>query len=193
MRAIRTFITPALLTAAILAAAPRASAGEAYTVGVDDILEVSVLQPDKIKQVVSVAPDGTIVFPYIGTVEVRGLTIEEVQAKVRDGLANGYMKYPLVVVALQQSRSRNFYVYGEVIKPGAYPLQENTTVLRAISMAGGFTKFGSSSRVRILRPRQNEAGYEPIRIEIKKLMSGSPEDDILLKPGDMVVVSEGVF
>ena len=174
-------------------ASPSGGPEKAYTVGVDDILEISVLQPDELLRVVNVAPDGTITFPYIGTVKVKDLAVPQIQEKVRSALADGYMKYPVVVVSLQESRSRKFFVYGEVIKPGTYAIAENTTVLRAISMAGGFSKFGSSSRVKVLRPKQDEAGYETIKIDINKVMNGDSENDILLKPGDMVVVSEGVF
>ncbi len=166
---------------------------EKYTVGVEDILEISVLQPDEIKRVVKVAPDGMISFPYIGSVKVKGLTIPEIQEKIKIALADGYLKYPVVLVSLQESQSRNFFVYGEVTKPGTYPIAENTSVLRAISMAGGFTKFGSSSRVKVLRPKKNELGYETIKIDIKKVMNGNSENDILLKAGDVVVISEGVF
>ena len=74
-----------------------------------------------------------------------------------------------------------------------YAIAENTTVLRAISMAGGFSKFGSSSRVKVLRPKDGEAGYETLKIDIKKGMNGDSKEDILLKAGDMVVVSEGIF
>ena len=164
-----------------------------YTVGIDDILEISVLQPDQLLRVVNVAPDGNITFPYIGTVKVKDLTIAEIKTKVQDALADGYMKYPVVVVSLQESRSRRFFVYGEVMKPGTYAIAENTSVLRAISMAGGFSKFGSSSRVKVLRAKEEGAGYETLKIDIKKVMNGSSDDDILLKAGDMVVVSEGVF
>jgi len=164
-----------------------------YTIGIDDILEVSVLQPDELLRVVNVAPDGTITFPYIGTIKVKDLTITQIQEKVRSALADGYMKYPVVVVTLRESRSRKFFVYGEVIKPGTYSIAENMTVLRAISMAGGFTKFGSSSRVKVLRPKKDEAGYETVKIDIKKVMNGDSQKDILLITGDMVVVSEGVF
>ncbi|MCK5215544.1 MAG: sugar transporter, partial [Candidatus Omnitrophica bacterium] len=66
-------------------------------------------------------------------------------------------------------------------------------VLRAISMAGGFTKFGSSSKVRILRPRGDQPGYNNIRIKIKRVMVGDPEADMLLKSGDIIVISEGIF
>jgi polysaccharide biosynthesis/export protein len=166
---------------------------EQYTVGVDDILEISVLQPDEMLRVANVAPDGMITFPYIGTIKVKDLTITQIQEKVQTALADGYMKYPVVVVSLQESRSRRFFVYGEVIKPGTYSIAENTTVLRAISMAGGFTKFGSSSRVKVLRPKSKDTGYETIKIDIKKVMNGESQNDILLLAGDMVVVSEGVF
>ena len=68
-------------------------------------------------------------------IKVKDLTVAEIQAKVQSALADGYMKYPVVVVSLQESRSRRFFVYGEVVKPGTYLIAENTTVLRAISMA----------------------------------------------------------
>src|SRR3989338_2577249 len=77
---------------------------EAYTIGVDDILEISVLQPDELLRIVNVAPDGTITFPYIGTIKVKDLTITQIQKEVQDALADGYMKYPVVVVSLQESR-----------------------------------------------------------------------------------------
>ncbi len=79
------------------------------------------------------------------------------------------------------------------MKPGTYPLGPNSSVLRAISVAGGFTKFGSSSKVKVLRPRKDSPGYINIKINIKNVMNGDSEADILLRPGDMVVVSEGVF
>ncbi len=171
----------------------RAQHQEEYTVGVDDILEISVLQPDSFSRVVNVAPDGNITFPYIGNIKVAGLTIIEIEKKIQQALADGYLKNPVVSVSLKESRSRKFFVYGEVVKPGPYPLDENTTVLRAISMAGGFTRFGSSSRVKVLRPRKDNRGYKAIKIDIKKVMDGNSAEDILLKPGDMVVVSEGIF
>ncbi len=164
-----------------------------YTVGVDDILEVSVLQPDEILNEVTVSPDGYISFPYIGSIRVEGKTLPQIQKEIKTKLADGYMKYPVVYVVLKESNSRKFLVYGEVTKPGPYAMDENTTVLKAISMAGGFTKFGSSSRVKILRPKKNKTGYEMIKIDIKKVMTGNSNEDILLKNGDMVVVSEGIF
>lgn len=164
-----------------------------YTVGVADLLEIAVLQPEKMVIAVTVSPDGSITYPYIGQVAVKGLSLNQIQQEIQTRLAAGYMKYPVVSVSLKESRSRKFLVYGEVVRPGEYFIDENTTVLKAISMSGGFTKFGSSSHVKVLRPRPDKPGYEPIKVNIKAAMNGDPEADILLKTGDMVVVSEGVF
>lgn len=164
-----------------------------YAIGVGDILELSILQPEKMLVNVAVAPDGSISVPYIGSLTVKGLTLTDAQNTIQTSLSDGYMKYPVVVLSLVESRSRKVLVYGEVIRPGEYPLDEESTVLRAISMAGGFTKYGSSSRVKVLRPKKDGPGYDSIKININDLMNGQPEADILVKPGDIVVVSEGVF
>ena len=164
-----------------------------YTVGIDDVLEINILQPEKLISTVAVAPDGSISFPYIGNVYVKGMTLSGIQEEIQAKLADGYMKYPAVSVSLQASRSRKFFVYGEVIRPGTYPIEEKASVLKAISMAGGFTRFGSSSRVKVLRQKKDQAGYETIKVNINAVMDGNSEADIILQPEDIVVVSEGVF
>jgi polysaccharide biosynthesis/export protein len=164
-----------------------------YVIGIDDVMDISVLQPEKLLTTVTVSPDGSITFPYIGSVAAKGLTLTQIQEEIQTRLGNGYMKYPVVAVSLRESRSRRYFVYGEVMKPGTYNLDANTTVLRAISMAGGFNKFGSSSRVKVLRPLKNKPGYDVIKVNIKSLMDGSTQEDVVLQPEDIVVVSEGVF
>ncbi|MCK5242290.1 polysaccharide export protein [bacterium] len=164
-----------------------------YTLGVDDVIQIDVLKPEPLTTFSTVAPDGKITFPYIGNVLVKGRTVAQVQEEIQARLADGYMKYPVVAVALKESRSRNFFVYGEVLKPGSYPIEENMTVLRAISMAGGFSRFGSSSRVKVLRPKKNGPGYDTLKINVNAVMKGNASEDLLLSPGDIVVISEGMF
>ena len=164
-----------------------------YAIGVADILTINVVRPEPLLMEVTVSPDGTISFPYIGTIIVKGKTIVDVQNEMTKKLGEGYMTYPVLSVTLKESKSKRFFVYGEVTTPGPYAVEENMTVLRAISMAGGFNKFGSSSRVKVLRPRAAGRGYEPIKINIKEVMDGHVDADTVIKPGDIVVVSEGVF
>jgi polysaccharide export outer membrane protein len=164
-----------------------------YTIGVDDLLTIAVLQPEQLAADVTVAPDGSITFPYIGSVTAAGLTLSAIQKDIEARLSAGYMKYPVVSVSLKEARSRKFFVYGEVMRPGTFMLTQNTTVLRAITMAGGFTRFGSKNTVKVLRPRKNKPGYEAIKVNIKGIMNGNSDEDLLIQPEDIVVVSEGVF
>jgi polysaccharide export outer membrane protein len=166
---------------------------EEYRIGIGDIVEVRILKPDEITDRSTVSPGGDISVSYLGTVQVKGKTIAETQKSIQWRLAQGYLKYPVVVVSLIESRSRNFTISGEVVRPGTYPIQENTTVLKAISIAGGFTRFGSKSRVKLLRPNQDKPGYQNIKINLQKAMDGDANEDVVLKPGDIVVVSEGFF
>jgi len=164
-----------------------------YSVGIGDVLSINVLQPDHFETKITVAPDGSIMFPYIGSVRVEGRGLEDIQNEIEGRLAEGYMKYPVVAVSLLESHSKKFFVYGEVVKPGSYLLEQSMTILRGISMAGGFNKFGSSSRVKVLRLRKQGTGYENIKINLKNVMDGEPDADILLQSGDIIVVSEGIF
>ena len=176
---------------AAIADAPAPKSAD-YTIGNEDVLDIAVLQPEQLALTVTVSPDGSITFPYIGKVDVKGKTPSGVQDEIQSRLADGYLKYPVVSVAVKESRSKKFYVYGEVLKPGTYFLEDNMTVMKAISTAGGFTKYGSSSRVKVLRPKVNGSGYETFKANMKLIMNGLAKD-IVLEPGDIVQVEEGVF
>jgi len=170
-----------------------ASGGTVYKVGVDDVLTVRVTQPEELRDDVTVSPDGCISFTYIGEIPVNGKSLVEVQREIEYRLSDGYLEYPVVSVTLTESRSRRFFVYGEVVRPGAYSLEDKTTVLRAISMAGGFTKFGSRSRVKLLRPKKGQPGYDTIKVNIRAVMDGDSGADLVLENGDVLTVSIGMF
>jgi polysaccharide biosynthesis/export protein len=186
------FFTFFLLCGLGCARADDMKATSAYMLGVDDVLDINVLQPEKLNTTVTVSPDGSITFPYLGNVKAAGLSLADLQENIQRGLANGYMKYPVVSVTLRESRSRKFFVYGEVARPGTYPLDASATVLRGVTIAGGFNKFGSAN-VKVLRMRKGKPGYDTIKVNIKAIMNGASESDIVLEPGDIIVVSEGMF
>jgi len=178
----------------ILATLPmQAAPNEQYVVGIGDILEINIIQPEQLLTRTTVSPGGDISVPYLGSVMAKGLTVTQLQQNIQWRLANGFFKYPVVTVSLIESRSKNYTISGEVVTPGNYPLGENTTVLKAISIAGGFTRFGSSSRVKILRPRKDRPGYRQIKVDIKAVMDGDARADIVIEAGDIIVVSEGIF
>jgi polysaccharide export outer membrane protein len=67
------------------------------------------------------------------------------------------------------------------------------TVLKAISIAGGFAKFGSPDRVKILRTVPGKVGYENIKVDIKSAVKGEVGKDIGLQSGDIITVLEGIL
>ncbi len=164
-----------------------------YKIGVGDVLEIRILKPDVVTWRTTVTPGGMISVVYLGIIKAKGKSITKIQKEIQYGLARGYLKYPVVIVTLIESHSQNFTISGEVVRPGTYPLRENTTVLKAISIAGGFTRFGSKSRVKVLRPRKDKPGYKVFKVDLNKVIDGDSKSDILLKPGDIVIVKEGFF
>ena len=180
------------LAALLAVTAAQASQGEGYRIGPRDVLEVRVFDLDQLNSTVRVSEAGTIELPVIGEIVASGMTQNGLAKAIEQALSR-FVNDPQVFVVVSEYQSQRFSTLGAVSSPGIYPMVGRTTLLEAISMAGGFTKFGSSSRVKVLRPKKDEAGYETVKIDIKKVMNGDSQKDILLITGDMVVVSEGVF
>jgi polysaccharide export outer membrane protein len=87
---------------------------------------------------------------------------------------------------------RNVYVMGAVVTPKAIEYREGLSVMEAILEAGGFTKFASPNDTTIYRKGSNKE--ETLRVKAKRLMSdGDLTQNVLLKPGDYIVVREGIF
>ena len=135
-----------------------------------------------------VTEDGTIYYPYVGTLQVAGKTTRQ----VRDLLASRLSKFIEKVqldVRMTAFRSKRVYVVGEVVKPG---LQEVTdipmTVLEAVNRAGGFGPEADHSRVLLTRKGTT------YRVDIQAMYeAGATEQNALLEPGDILNVQDRSF
>jgi polysaccharide biosynthesis/export protein len=91
---------------------------------------------------------------------------------------------PVITVRMASIRSSKYYVTGSVSKTGMYPLVVPTTVLEAITLAGGFTEFANKKKVVILRKgKQHYFNYNDV-IKGKKI-----EQNLALENGDFIVVN----
>jgi len=161
-----------------------------YPVGPGDVLEVSVPAMEELKsRTVRVAGDGTITLPFVGAVQVKGLTEEEVREELRRRLEERYMYNPQVNLFVQEYRSRQVAVIGAVTKPGLYSLASGAdTLLDMIAAAGGMTEEAA--------PRINFIPAEPVENgKAKELASALPTQliskdsaPLLLKRADPVVI-----
>jgi protein involved in polysaccharide export with SLBB domain len=150
-----------------------------YRLSTDDEISVTVFnEPDMSIEKMKVATNGTISIPLLGQVNVKGLTVVEVEQKLSTLLVNGYLKKPDVTISI--SEYRPFYINGEVKQPGSYPYRRDLTIEKAVALAGGFTARASKSSISLLSENDQ-------RVLNKVLLSAA------VKPGDVITVSESFF
>jgi protein involved in polysaccharide export with SLBB domain len=150
-----------------------------YRLSTDDEISVTVFnEPDMSIEKIKVATNGTISIPLLGQVNVKGLTVVEVEQKLLTLLVNGYLKKPDVTISI--SEYRPFYINGEVKQPGSYPYRRDLTIEKAVALAGGFTARASKSSISLLSENDQ-------RVLNKVLLSAA------VKPGDVITVSESFF
>jgi polysaccharide export outer membrane protein len=117
------------------------------TLGKSDVLNISVYdEPDLSIEGIPVRPDGMISFPLVGDVQAEGRTVGELSQTLSERLRQ-YLLTPRVSIIVQEFGSLQYTVYGEVTRPGVYPLLVDTTIADAIAKAGGLSKgsFRASS------------------------------------------------
>jgi polysaccharide biosynthesis/export protein len=160
-----------------------------YAVKVNDVLNISVLDRDDLKSTVAVMSDGSISFPYIGTINVKGMTVEEIKKLITEKLATDYVKYPVVSVSISTHKAIDFFVYGEVLHPGRYPFEDNMTVFKALSLAGGITPDGLYGNIRLKRKRSDKDEYKETVINLKLKGKGNTGGDAKIQADDLIIVS----
>jgi polysaccharide biosynthesis/export protein len=157
-----------------------------YRIGPDDVLAIVFWREKDLSSEVVVRPDGMITLPLISDVYAAGLTPEELRAKVQEA-AGRYVTDPNATVIVRQINSRRVFITGMVGKPGPYPLTAPTTVLQAISMAGGLQEFAKQDRIVVMRTENGRTTTH--RFNYKDIMRGrNLHQNILLLPGDTVMV-----
>ena len=158
-----------------------------YLIGSGDVLEIMTWkEPELSRPEVIVRTDGKISFPLLNDVQAAGLSALELKRVLENGLKD-YVANPVVTVNLLRLESQKFYVLGEVINTGEYPLTKNLTVLQAFAMAGGFTEWASKKEIILMR---QEGGKEKIyRINYKDIAKGKDlSQNIMLKADDTIIV-----
>ncbi len=156
-----------------------------YVIGPEDILDVSVWKEPDISRTIPVRPDGKISLPLLNDVQAAGLTPTQLAASITEMLRK-YVTQPQVTVIVTAMNSQRVYVLGEVNRPGPIFLVPNMTVLQAIATAGSLTQFANQKRIYVLRNDGGEQKRHPFNY--KSALQGDTSQNIVLKPGDTIVV-----
>lgn len=157
-----------------------------YVIGAEDVLQLIVFEDHVFDMPQDpVRPDGRIGIPLVGDIAAAGKTPEQLENEIAELLASKYMKItPHVNVIVRQVNSKYVYIQGEVNRPARYPLTGATHVMEALVNAGGFKDFARQTNIPILRD-----GKVIAKFNFKDALNGKhPEKNILLQPGDIIVV-----
>ena len=179
--------------AAQLAVAPRAIDAAArtglgeYRIGPEDLIEVQVFGVDQLARTVRVNSFGMVSLPLIGATPVGGMTSSEAERTISRRLAENYLQDPQVSVFIKEYTNQRVTVEGAVAKPGIYPLRGQTTLLRAIAIAGGQGSLSDLSNIVIYRADTTglRTGQQ---YDIEKIRRGEQDDPTVLND-DVIVVN----
>lgn len=148
-----------------------------------------------------VQDSGEIEVPYIGRVLAVGKTCKELAEEVKAALEKDYYKQATVVISMIAASPilGRIYIWGQVHNQGPLDIQvnENLTVGQAILRAGGFADFADQKKVKVIRASTGADKSKPtqtINLDLKQILSeGKTEKDIVLQPGDLIIVPSRLF
>jgi polysaccharide export outer membrane protein len=151
-----------------------------YKLGSGDMITIRVLDEDDLKrEKLRLSDAGTISFPVLGEIQVKGMTVGALEQYITQGLKGRYLLDPQVTVSIDEYR--NFFVNGEVEKPGGYPFSPGLTVRKAVSVAGGFKERASRDKVAIIR--DDDPSHATSQVDMN-----AP-----VYPGDIITVEQSFF
>lgn len=180
--------------------ATMAVAQSGYQIQPGDTLQVEVLEDPSLNRSVLVLPDGTISFPFAGSVRASGRSAGEVGDAITSGISSNFATKPNVFVTVATLRTRtastgpariDVYMIGEIAAPGEKKMARGTTLIQALAETGGFTKFAATKRI-LLRRTDSRTGKQTVsRINYKAIADGAAVgNDIVLRDGDVIIVPE---
>ena len=158
-----------------------------YKVRAGDSLEIKIMGRPELTQAVTVAPDGTIIYPYIGEVVVAGDTLIQIINKLKVGLRRQF-ENPQPLVSVLKRQMGEVSILGPVKDPGKVELGDDWHVLNLIAAAGGLTverpEFVTMKLVR--KGGQLTYNVDPVQL----FASSDPALNYTLEDGDLLVVQE---
>jgi len=151
-----------------------------YRLRAGDVISIQVLGEEDLKrEKIRLSDAATISYPILGEIQLYGKTVAELEALIRDGLKGRYLVNPQVTVTIVEYR--NFFINGQVEKTGSYQYVPGLTVLKAVSLAGGFKERASKDKIYIVREDDKAQARQRVDLNAE------------VRPGDVITVEESFF
>ena len=164
-----------------------------YIIGPGDTLQIFVWRQPELSVSVPVRPDGKVSTPLVEDIVAVGKTPSQL-AREMEKVLSEYVRSPQVNVIVSQpiSTYSQVKIIGQVAKPQALPFREGITALDAVLAVGGLAPFAAGNRAKIVRTEKGK--QRELKLKLDDLINkGDMSQNILLQPGDVLVVPESRF
>jgi polysaccharide export outer membrane protein len=162
-----------------------------YLIGPGDSLNIVVWRSNELSATVPVRPDGKISTPLIDDMQAAGKTPSQLGRDMEDVLGE-YLRTPEVsVIVTGQGAANQIQVVGEVASPRPLSYRDGLRLLDVVVAVGGLSEYAAGNRANLVR--QTESGQIECSVRLKDLMSGDMSQNIVVYPGDVLVIPEARF
>jgi polysaccharide export outer membrane protein len=170
--------------------------GEEYVIGPLDQLTVFVWRNPELGAKVQVRPDGRITTPLITDMPAVGKTPSMLAEDLRLQLSQ-YIEDPLVSVIVDGfsgTFSQQIRIVGATEKPASIPYRANMTVLDAMIAVGGLSEYASGNGARLIRFDKTAGKQQEYKLRLGDLLKkGDSKANVMLSPGDVIIIPESMF
>jgi polysaccharide biosynthesis/export protein len=170
--------------------------GEEYVIGPLDELTVFVWRNPELGANVQVRPDGRITTPLITDMPAVGKTPSMLAEDIKLQLSQ-YIQEPLVSVIVNKfagTFSQQIRVVGATEKPASLPYRANMTLLDAMIAVGGLSEYASGNRARLIRFEKESGRQKEYALRLGDLLKkGDSKANVMLRPGDVIIIPESMF
>ncbi|WP_295528835.1 XrtA/PEP-CTERM system exopolysaccharide export protein [Novosphingobium sp. Chol11] len=170
--------------------------GEQYVIGPLDELTIFVWRNPELGASVQVRPDGRITTPLITDMPAVGKTPSMLAEDLKLQLSQ-YIQEPIVSVIVNKfagTFSQQVRIVGATEKPASIPFRANMTLLDAMIAVGGLSEFAAGNRARLVRFDKTTGKQKEYAVRIADLLrKGDTRANVLLTPGDVIIIPESSF
>ena len=170
--------------------------GEEYVIGPLDELTIFVWRNPELGASVQVRPDGRITTPLITDMPAVGKTPSMLAEDLKLQLSQ-YIQEPLVSVIVNKfagTFSQQVRIVGATEKPASIPYRANMTLLDAMIAVGGLSEYAAGNRARLIRFDKEAGRQKEFALRLGDLLrKGESRANVMLMPGDVIIIPESTF
>ena len=151
-----------------------------------DAVRIEVKKEPDLTRTAYVNLDGTLVYPRVGSIYVKGKTVREVEREIRQQLA-AHLKNPQVTIKVPSGSEGTVDVVGEVAYPGSVTFRFRPWITGAITRCGSFHRAANLTQVLVVRVKEKKV----IVCDLHAFAAeGKVVQNIRVADGDVIVVTE---